>query len=404
MSVNSPLARRMPGFDARHATRRARRTRVVVALVAVGVVAGVVFVFFGRATPRPAPVSRRSDSAAVVPRIVSTLATWRLTAPISRAVVVPGPAGAGRALIILGGETTGGVSASGAFGLDVTSGALTQVGDLMTATDDAAGAVIGGQAVVFGGASAPEPGVPPAAAASVQDLSDTVDSIAAGAAIPRSAVLGSLSPPRAAATAVTTGPVTYLVGGSDGASPDAAIMATTDGRHFAAVASLPVPVLYPAVAVLGHSLYVFGGLAAAGADAGRPVNTIQVVDLTHGRVTDSHHLPEPLAAAAAVVLGGHILLAGGDTVAPATGASPTTGTAAGSPTTSVPDVWWFEPSSGSCRMVGHLPVAVSHAGLAVVGPTAWLVGGESDGTPVASAQSVALAPASPPRRPPGTTR
>jgi N-acetylneuraminic acid mutarotase len=154
------------------------------------------------------------------------------------------------------------------------------------------------------------------------------------------------------------------------AGPDPGILATSDGRHFIDVAALPVPVLFPAVAVFGGKLYVFGGDAATGSDAGHAVDTIQVVDLKTHKAKDKGHLPEPLAGAAAVVLGHDVILAGGDTAPPGTGAQTAT----------------------TSTQVGVLPVAVSHAGVAVLGSTAWLVGGESDGTPVSSVQSFITMP------------
>jgi hypothetical protein len=182
------------------------------------------------------------------------------------------------------------------------------------------------------------------------------------------------------------------------AGPDPGILATSDGRHFIDVAALPVPVLFPAVAVFGGKLYVFGGDAATGSDAGHAVDTIQVVDLKTHKAKDKGHLPEPLAGAAAVVLGHDVILAGGDTAPPGTGAQTAT-TAAGAPTgastpttSSVSTVWSFDPLSGTSTQVGVLPVAVSHAGVAVLGSTAWLVGGESDGTPVSSVQSFITMP------------
>ena len=42
------------------------------------------------------------------------------------------------------------------------------------------------------------------------------------------------------------------------------MLATTDGRHYRTVARLPVPVRYPAVAALGHQIWVFGGQTPAG--------------------------------------------------------------------------------------------------------------------------------------------
>jgi len=376
-----PLARRMPGFDARHATRRARSTRVVVTVVVVLAVVAGAAVYFGRHLLHhsAAPPARPAPPSVPVPRAVSTLATWRLGAPITGAVVVAGAPGSDQ-LVILGGMTTGGLTASGAFTLDVTDGDLTQVGDLMTTLDGASGAVIGGHDVVFGGTSSSS--APPSAAVQALPAPTATGSSSSATAPPTATALGALPRPLVGATAVTVGTTTYLVGGDTTGGPAPGILATSDGSHFTTVATLPVPVQYPAVAVVGTTLYVFGGTAATGADSGSPVATIQVVDLKTHRVTDAGHLPEPLTASAAVVLGPDILLAGGDT-APAGGSS--------AATTSVSTVWFFNPAGETATVVGQLPVAESHAGVAVLGSTVWLVGGQSDGTPVATVQSLVTA-------------
>ena len=363
------------------------------------VVAAIVYLVFGRSTTGPPTVPRRSTPPTpAAAKVDSTLAPWRLGAPISRAVVVAGATSEGNQLVILGGATTGGLTASGAFDLDVTDGALTQVGDLTSTLDDAAGAVLDGQDVVFGGASSTAPSA--STSASVQTLSATAPAPATGAAEPTSALLGTLPQPRAGATTVSVGPTTYLVGGENSVGSDPAILATSDGRHFTVAATLPVPVLFPAVAAFHGKLYVFGGDATTGPDAGNAVDAIQVVDLRTHKVTDSEHLPEALAGAAAVALGHDVFVAGGDTAPSTTGTSTTT-TAAGASTgpavSSVSTVWSFDPASGRSTSVGQLPVAVSHAGLAVLGSTAWLVGGESDGTPVSTVQSFVTVPS--PARP-----
>ncbi len=394
MSVNSPLARRMPGFDARHATRRARRSRLAVAFVVVIGAGALLYVFLGRTPARPAASIRRSPTSATVPRVVTTLATWRLKAPITRTVVLPWTPASGDQMVILGGATTGGATASGVFGLDVNQGALSQVGYLRNTLDNAAGAVLDGQAMVFGGTTASG-----TASLSVQGLPMGASaSNVSGTVVPEATVLGSLPQPRASATAVTVGATAYLVGGDSGTGPDPDILATSDGRNFSTVAALAVPVDSPAVAVLGSKLYVFGGLATAGAASGHPVNTIQVVNLTTHKVTAAGHLPEPLAGASAVALGQRVLLAGGDSAPPGAQSHGSTTVAGASTSTAAPaassvsTVWSFDPSSATCTAVGHLSVAVSHAGVAVVASTAWLVGGESGGTAVSAVQSLAIAP------------
>src|ERR1700691_4623382 len=189
----------MPGFEARHATRRARHTREAVIIVIVLALGAVLVVVFGRGLlHHSTPPRRPARHAAAPPRVTATLASWRLGAPISRAVVVAGTSTAGDQLVILGGMTTGGLTASGAFDLDVTDGTLTQVGDLSSTLDEASGAVIDGQAVVCGGTS--PPWAPPASAA-VQALSAAAPAAASpGAAVPTSTALGTLPQARAGAT------------------------------------------------------------------------------------------------------------------------------------------------------------------------------------------------------------
>jgi N-acetylneuraminic acid mutarotase len=147
---------------------------------------------------------------------------------------------------------------------------------------------------------------------------------------------------------------------------------------------------------LKDDLYIFGGTATTGSDAGRPVSNVQILSLTTHKVSDSHHLPQPLTGAAAVVLGRVIFLAGGDTSSISTSTPTITGASTTpSPPASTSTVWSFDPASGTWRQAGHLAVPVSHAGLTVLGSTTWLVGGESDGTPVSAVQSFVAVAKSP---------
>jgi outer membrane protein assembly factor BamB len=56
------------------------------------------------------------------------------------------------------------------------------------------------------------------------------------------------------------------------------------------------------------------------------------------------------------------------------------------PTTTVSTIWAFDAASGQLLVAGHLQVPVSNAGVAVIGSTAWIAGGESSGVPVAAVQ------------------
>ena len=210
--------------------------------------------------------------------------------------------------------------------------------------------------------------------------------------------------PRSDAVAVTIGQTTYLVGGYNGAQPDATVLATSNGRTFTTAAVLRIPVRYPAVAALGGQIYVFGGQAVSGRHAGAPVDAIQAIDPARHTAAVVGHLPEPLSGAVAMTLDNELFVAGGESTAvhPATAglgttqvAPPASGTrsqsdsgTSSSATSTVSTIWAFDPATKRLLPAGHLQVPVSHAGVAVIGSTAWIVGGESGGALIASVQMV----------------
>ena len=183
----------------------------------------------------------------------------------------------------------------GVFSLDTRNGGLHSLGSLPVGVHDAAASVVGGRDVIFGGGTPSTVG--------------SVEGFPAG----RSGRLGSLPTPRSDGSAVTIGKTTYIIGGYTGKSPDAAVLATTNGRTYRSVASLPVPVRYPAVASVSGKLYVFGGEAITGRRSGSPINDIQEVDPTTHSSQVVAHMPEPLQGSAAVELGGNVYLVGGET-------------------------------------------------------------------------------------------
>jgi hypothetical protein len=338
----------------------------------------------------PARPARAPAHAAVVPRGLAAaeagLMPWHLAAPISRAVAVTGPSGR---LVVLGGLTAGGGSASGVYAIRTATGAVRQVGALTAPLHDAAVAVIGGDAVVFGGGSPATVGT---------DQLFTLRNPRGRSHVATAA--GSMPAPRSDAVAATIGPTTYVVGGYDGARPDAAVLATTNGHTFTKVAALQVPVRYPAVAALGGKVFVFGGQAITGPHAGAPVDAIQAVDPARHTAAVVGHLPESLAGAAAATVGGELFVAGGESSAaqPRTpgvgmtqlgrGEKSAVAGAEGSssPTATVSTIWAFDPVSERLLPAGHLQVPVSHAAVTVAGGAAWIVGGESNGAVVSSVQ------------------
>jgi len=157
------------------------------------------------------------------------------------------------------------------------------------------------------------------------------------------------------------GGTVYLVGGYDGTSWIGSVLATTNGTAFTRVATLPVPVRYAAVAGVGKRIWVFGGLTPAG-----PSRAIQRVNLATGKAAVVGRMPAPISAATAVTLTGRIFIAGGQVAGD--GRARLVASRA---------VLSYNPAGGRVTVVGRLPVAVTNAAAAVVGGTAFLVGGNN---------------------------
>jgi hypothetical protein len=321
-----------------------------------------------RAAPAPAPV-RHVDP---IPAVESGLLPWHLPAAVSREIVLPGK----RSHVVVLGGLSGSTSERGVFALDTRHGGLHSIGSLPVGVHDAAASVVGGSDVVFGGGTPTTVG--------------NVEAFPTG----RSARLGSLPTPRSDAAAVTVGKTTYIVGGYTGTTPDATVLATTDGRTYRSVATLKVPVRYPAVAAVAGKLYVFGGEAITGRQSGRPVDDIQEVDPTAHATQVVAHMATPLQGAAAVELGHDVYVVGGDT----TTRQPTAqgvgnlqlavrSHPAGSPALfTLSTISAFNPNTHQLLPAGRLQVPVSHAGVTVLGNRAWVVGGESGGHQLADVQ------------------
>ncbi|MBO0775528.1 MAG: hypothetical protein J2P34_04390, partial [Actinobacteria bacterium] len=274
-------------------------------------------------------------------------AAYQLPSGISREVVLA----SGRRLLIAGGLTPDAASTAAVRTLDPVTGRTRPVAALTAPTHDAAGAVLGGRAYLFGGGDQ--------------------TSVAAVQALPgrgQVTVAGQLPRPRSDLSAVTIGRTGYLLGGYDGARYDASVLATTDGRHFRQVARLPVPVRYGAVAAADGQIWVFGGQRQAGI-----TSVIQRVSPATGKASVAGHLPRPVTGAAAITLGGTIYIAGGQAAGRQAG-----GTASASATlTTSRSVLGFDPARKTVALAGRLPVPVANAGAAVLGGTGYLIGGNN---------------------------
>lgn len=374
MFVSAPSQRRSDRLTVVHRLRTARRrtVRVGAVLLAAASLAGAA----GCASSTTRPVASISHTAArssvashssaashrpVVTKVSATLLPWRVPA-VSREVAV----GVGSTqLAVIGGLRAGGTSSGEVDVVDLASGASHRVAALPLPVHDAAAGVLAEQTIVLGGGA-------PVTLPGVQAMKTPVP----GASIqPR--VIGRLPHPRSDATAVTLGGRLFVVGGYDGNAAAPEVLATSNGRSFAAIVNLPVPVRYPAVTVLGNVIYVIGGQATGGSHAGQATDTIQAIDPASGSARVVAHLAHPLTAACAVTVAGDIYLLGGRQSAALSA------TASGA-------VDRLDPRTGRLRQVARLPVPTSNAAAVVLDHSVWLVGGERVSTPLPFVQRITM--------------
>ena len=320
-------------------------TRALAALVALPLLAGCGAFASSESPARvsPTPTSEASSpdepSAGTVtpfePRVASvSVARWRLRVAVGRQAVIP----VGHASVVMaGGLVTGGSSTDEAVRISLPTGRAARLPPLAVPVHDVAGGLLGQVPAVVGGGNATEEEV-------VQTL--------AGSAW---RVSGHLPTPRSDLSVVQRGPRPWVIGGYDGASVPAEVLALAADGSNRQVGSLVHGVRYAATAVSGHTAYVFGGEVL-----GRELGAVQAVDLATGRTQVVARLPVPLGHAVAATLGGRILLIGGRV-------APDRQTAA---------MWWFDPTTGRFSRAGRLPMALSDAGVAAYGHRVWLLGGE----------------------------
>ena len=300
----------------------------------------------GTARPVTAPGRDQSRQHAVSPARASAVslsaspAVWTLPEPVSGPVVLPDRNG----FAVLGGLATGDTSTSRIVQVDPANGDARIAGSLAVAVHDSAGAVIGGRCYVFGGGS-----------------TESVSLVQAWAAGPATEA-ARLPDARSDLAAATLDGTTYVVGGYDGSAMTPAILATTNGVSFRPVARLAIPVRYAAVAAVGSTLWVVGGVTSTSEGGTTDTDAVQKVDPVTGQVTIAGRLPQPLSHATALLLGGQIFVLGGR--------SGTVPTAA---------ILRLDPASGTLVPAGHLPEAVFDAGSVVAGGVGYLVGGEVSG-------------------------
>jgi N-acetylneuraminic acid mutarotase len=292
----------------------------------------------------PPPTSVASVSIAHV-----AVAPWKLAAPVAREVVVTD----GQKLTVVGGLDATKFSTAAIVRVDPTTGASQPAGTLGEAVHDAAGVQLGNRILVFGGGGPSENGTP------------DVQSLSANAAT--TTVIGKLPHSRSDHVAVTVGATVYVLGGYDGTSIVADVVSTTDGVSFTKIGVLPVPVRYPAVAVIGQSIYLFGGVSDS--RAGIDTTAVQRLDTATGTIEVVAQLPTPLSHASAVVLANRIFVLGGYI----------------NNTKLSDQILRFDPTSATTVAAGHLPAPISDAAATVIHDHAYLIGGQgTDRAPLAT--------------------
>jgi hypothetical protein len=347
---------RKRGSVRRRRRRQLRLLRTVLVAIVIIVVVAVMTSGGGThhaATSGPHTTSSLTGgppSSAAAPTTIAAPAAFtvaHLPAVLPQAVSRASVIAQGGQLVVLGGlhGRSPGTSTSQVLTIDPTSGAAVVDAPLAVATHDAAATTIGGAIVVFGGGEG--------------TTIDTVQQWRPSG----SRVIGHLPHARSDVVAATVDGHAYVLGGFDGAGPSADVLETDDGISFHVAATLPVPVRYPAIAVVGSTIYLLGGQSVSGtAGNGPTVSDIQAVDLATGSATVVGQLPGALTEASAFVVRGAIFVAGG-----VRGGIVQRG------------VFRLDPTSGSLTPVATLPEARADAAVAQIGDTTYLVGGEGPG-------------------------
>jgi hypothetical protein len=231
--------------------------------------------------------------------------------PPNAAAAVVGPT-----LAVVGGTGTGLVLAG------PVGGKLVPVARLTRPRASAQAFELGGNLYVLGGEQGGKP-------------SDDVLRIDPGTG--RGRTVSRFEEPLAEAGVVPAGKAVYLVGGWTGEKYATAILEFSPPSTVSLVTRLPEGIRAPAVARLGHTLYVAGGRTESG-----PSDRVYAVDLGSGVVTPLAKLPRPVQGALLVSSGTGLYLLGG------TGPG-------GKPSTAVVRI---DPATGKPTPAGRMPKAL----------------------------------------------
>jgi outer membrane protein assembly factor BamB len=247
-----------------------------------------------------------------------------LPAALAKSAAVALPDGR---LLVLGGTGSDAVLAGAPSRLRV-------IGHLPASTHDAAAALSGRSAVLYGGGEA----VSQPTVLGIDPASGRVRTLH-----PLDEALSDLG-------AARVGGMTYLVGGYTGVKYASAILRVGPEDRTTTVGRLPVGLRYAGVAALDGKIYVAGGLTPSG--EGR---TVYVFDPTTSSVRRIARLPAPEAHAALAALGGVLYLAGGRSVLR------------------------IDPANGSVSRAASLPQPLTDPNAVAVGDRIVILGGGTNG-------------------------
>lgn len=290
------------------------------------------------------------------------LLPYTLNNPLSRMSVFPTST---NSVMIAGGYNTNGSTSSNITSLNLTTGSQTSLGNLTVPSHDASYSLINNTPFIIGGGNSNS-------ISQVQSIANNTSTVST-----------NLSALRSDSSAITINNVTYVIGGYNGSSADSNILTTTDGKTFTNFATLSTPVRYAAVTSFGSDIYVFGGTAVTGPNAGQPLNIVQVIDTVSHKVSVLNTtMPQSLSGAIAVNLNNEIFLAGGQssTVQTYQTGIGTTQVAnvslANSKTSQI--IYTFNPNNNTFLNAGVLQLPIANAGVTIINNRAWIIGGESN--------------------------
>jgi len=277
-------------------------------------------------------------SPSTVASLQSRTASLSLPAPRYRTT----GAAIGNDFYVLGGLDAAGAPSADVYRVQPSASKVTLAGHLGTPTSGGAAVASGAKILVFGGGG----GAP----LNLVQLFDPATGTAAKA--------GAMPHPRTEATATQVGNEIIVLGGSDATGPVPEILATADGSSFHVVGKLVTPVRAPAVAAVGTTVYIFGGVLSGPDSTGTFTPAVQSYNISTGLSKTVGTLPAPLAHAWAVALGDQVFVIGGST--------PSGPSAA---------IQRFDPRTGRLTPAGNLPGPVADPAAGTIGATTYLAGG-----------------------------